>query len=227
MLPPIRGSLCWADRLLGRLGERPGATASTKLAVAFEHADNVRELLLVRKTLPVWAHFTLLRPVFEASAQARWLLDPTIDPKRRVGRAVGAAIAGLGWRAGAEAELKTAGLTLKHSAAERRAQVLEQAREAGIRPVRMPETTTLLRALRLVPNRPEAYLFQYTSGVLHAQAWATLLGDTEQVVTETLIGSRQEANVDLTGAILIAAIRHLATATDAFRDYVAPRPDSE
>jgi len=224
MMLPIRGSRCWEDRLLGVLGERPGATASTKLAVAFDHADLVRRLLMEVKTLPVWAHLTLVRPVFETCVQVRWLLEPN-SPRERVGRAVGAALSDLRWRAMIEADMRGIGWTPSASAqsgTDRSAEVARQAADAGIPAATMPDTTRLLRHFGLIPGRSQSYLFRFTSGVAHAQIWAALSGDVEQYHGETFSWQSYEANTDLTASILVAAVRHLELAGSAFVAYHEP-----
>lgn len=224
--PPILGSLCWADRRLGILGERPAATASMKLAVALEHADNVRRLILEGRTLPAWAHLTLLRPVFEASVQARWLLDSTVTPGQRVGRAVGAALDSLVERDKAEGDLIALGWTRSEkfkSVPERKDEITKQAAaDVGIEIKPMLDTVNLLGKYSLVAARSDSIWWRYASGVLHTQVWATLEGDIERLTGEASWGQRHEANVDLAAHVIVIAIRHLDAAVEAYVRYVEP-----
>ena len=224
--PPILGSLCWADRRLGILGQRPSATASMKLAVALEHADNVRRLILEGKTLPAWAHLTLLRPVFEASAQARWLLDSTVTPGQRVGRAVGAALEGLGERDKAEGDLLALGWTPSEkfvSVSERKNEITRQAAaEAAIEVKPMLDTVSLLGKYSLVTGRSDSIWWRYASGVLHTQVWATLEGDIERLTGEASWGQRHEANVHVATQVIVTAIQHLDAGVMAYVRYVEP-----
>jgi hypothetical protein len=222
---PILGSLCWEDRKLGVLGEQPAATARTKLAVAVDHAGNIRQLLLQDRTLPVWAHLTLVRPVFEGSVQTNWLLDPNVSAPERVGRAVGAAVGDLKWRRKAEDDARARGWTPSakfQSAAAREKEVRDQAEVAGIAIVPMPDTSSLLTKYSLIAGSSDAYLWRYTSGVLHTQVWAALVGDVEHYKGDAFSWERHEADVELSGNIIVAAIRHLARAINVFVEYLEP-----
>lgn len=224
-LPPILGSLCWADRKLGVLGERPNATASMKLAVALEHAGNVRRLLLDCRTLPIWSHLTLLRPVFEASVQATWLLDSSVTPDERVGRAVGAALESLDERRKAEDALRARRWTPSasyQSATARADQVTSQAAKAGIAITPMLDTVSLLGRYSLVAGESNSFWWRYASGVLHTEIWAALLGEAEQWTGETFWGQRHEADVEAAANIIVAAIHHLDAAVKAYVNYVEP-----
>lgn len=222
---PLVGSPNWSDRaaVSGPLGERPGASASAKLALAIDHAENVRQIVLDHATLPAWAHLTLARPVFEASVQVRWLLEPGATPRERVGRAVAAALKDLYWRSQIEGDMRAAGWTPSASfqtAAARVAEVRAQATDAGIPTIRMPDTTQLMADYSLEAGRSDAWLFRYTSGVLHSQGWAASIGDAEHFVGETYSYLRHETSTDISVTVLAAAARHLAEALKAYRRYM-------
>jgi hypothetical protein len=221
----IVGSRHAEDRKVPKLGERPGATASAKLAVAVEHADNIRRLLLEDRTLPIWSHLTLARPVFEASVQTRWLLDPALSATGRIGRALGAALDDLEWRRKAEDDLCSLGWTFSanHQKAEdRRKEVEGQAATAGISVIPLLDTTSLMGKYSLVPGKSDSYLWRYLSGVLHTVVPATAVGETEKYQDGALSWERHEASTELTGDILVTAIQHLESAIRACVSYLEP-----
>jgi hypothetical protein len=222
---PVIGSMNWSDRaaVTGPLGERPGATASMKLAVAIDHAENVRQIAINHQTIPTWAHLTICRPVFEASVQVRWLLDARETARERVGRAVGVAMKDLDWRSQIEDDMRAAGWTPSPSfkvAGARKAEVRKQAK-GKVTIVDLPGTATLMEIYRLGTSS-DAWLFRYTSGVLHSQGWASALGDVERFIDETRSTQRHEANMDVSLTILGMAARHLGEAVKAYRLYMEP-----
>jgi hypothetical protein len=77
---PVVGSNEYRDRLLAE-GERPGIVASMKLSVAADHLLTWNRIIFDGRFIPAWSHFSLLRPVLEASVQSRFLLDPLMDAR--------------------------------------------------------------------------------------------------------------------------------------------------
>lgn len=224
---PLIGSTCWADRRLGPPGERPSAIASLKLAVGADHLNALRLLVIVAKAIPVYAHLTLLRPVFEASVQVRWLIADGISPEERVGRAVSCAISDLGWLSEAEKDLRMKGWTPSPTypgASVRSASVRQDALDRGLPVHGVPPTTTLMRDFALGGPGEDAMLFRYTSGVLHVQVWASTIGASEPELTPLGLVQGMEADEDVAVGFTAAAIRHFERALDDYERYLSPRP---
>jgi hypothetical protein len=228
---PLAGSTCWSDRYLGPPGERPAATAGLKLAVAIDHLSALRQQILgsgsTPGTLPVYAHLSLLRPVLEASVQTRWLIADGIPPKERVGRAVSCALSDLGWLEEAEADLRATGWAPSASyagATAPRDHVRQDALARGLTLVKMPSTTRLMRDFALDSPARDAMLFRYTSGVLHVQAWASLMGGGAPELTPTGLLIRLEADEEVAVGFVAAAIGHFERAVDEYERYLTTTP---
>jgi hypothetical protein len=223
-IAPIYGSVCWEDRRIAHIGERPVATAGTKLAVALDHALMLRQLVVEDRLLPIWSHYTLARPILEASVQARWLMDPTVTTEVRIGRAVGAALEDLDWSRKVTDELAAGGLMAPTTkSADRAAEVAKQAKDANIAPIQMLDTTSLLGRYGLFPNQADSILWRYLSGVLHMQMWAALQGSTKHYSGDAHSFQHHEADDDMSANAVVASIKHLAEAVMAHSAYLEPQ----
>lgn len=180
---PVIGSLEWQDRK-NSLGAAVVVGPTMKLAVALDHLIVWSKFYrdLDDHPLPGFSHYSLLRPAFESSSQVRWVLDPTVSTETRIGRAIGMEVDSLRWRRQVEANMRAdnqlpPGFT---SADERIAELEKEATSKGIAIVPMPNSTKLIGEMNPGKFKTTILTFwQVTSGVLHAQEWATLLGNHE------------------------------------------------
>jgi hypothetical protein len=223
---PLLGSNEAADRRHS-LGERPGMVASIKLAVALDHMLVWAALFVDgRRLLPGYAHLSLMRPAFEASAQVRWLLDASVGPEVRIGRGLGAEIKDYEWRRKFEKAMADGGHVFDPSyrlAQTRIDEVLAEARAATTAVIPLPDTTTLVRELRLFDVATDLMAWQYTSGVLHGQAWASLLGEheiTRPGVTLNIV--EHTANLEHALGLTAGAFHSLDRGIAAIEGYTEP-----
>jgi len=224
---PLIGSREANDRLVRYGGDRPGGTASIKLSMALDHLTTWRNVIRGARVIPVCSHFTLLRPVIEGAVQSRWLLDHSVDGAMRVRRALGAAIADLKWRGDAEADMFRHPSWTRSSdyvtAAGRIAEIQKEAASAALAPVPMPSTTKLLRDFALHAPGIDTFAFRFTSGVLHGQVWATLMGDVQKTqVGETLSSFIHTGNQETAAGFTACMVEHFEAAVLEFEGYVEP-----
>ena len=223
---PLIGSSEAHDCVVRYGGDRPGGTASIKLSVALDHLTTWRRVIYDARVIPMCAHFTLLRPVFEGAVQSRWLLDPDVDAATRVRRALGAAIADLRWRGEAETDM------LLHpswkpsvayvTAAARIAELKQQAAAADLRPISMPSTPKLLKDYALHAPGLDTFAFRYTSGILHGQSWAAVMGDLRARAGETIGGFIATGDQGVAAGFTASAVEHFDAAVRAYEGYVEP-----
>lgn len=224
---PAPGSLEAIDRQ-HPLGAHPVIPTTIKLAVALDHliiwSKFYREV--PDHPLPSYSHLTLLRPAFEASPQIRWVLDPGVDSVVRIGRALGVEVNNLNWRVRVEANLRDDEwpFSAQFVTAEiRMAELRAEADAAGVKIVNLPDTTSLVREMS--PRYPagDVMFWQVTSGVLHAQEWASLLGDhtvTREGKPYQIIEHTADVSFALTATE--AAVHQFELALAALERYLAP-----
>jgi hypothetical protein len=221
---PLLGSPEAADRVKP-LGEQAGVVASIKLAVALDHLRTWQELNKAR-VMPGYAHLSLCRPSFESSAQVRWLLDAEATPEERIGRALGVQLKDYGWRAGFEQTLLDGGHTFSPeyvTAQDRIAELKAEAAASGLAIASVPTTTELVKTMHLFDEATDRMAWQYTSGVFHGQAWASLLGETEVTRPGASINIVEHtADVGLAVSITAGAVHSLSEAIGALETYLTP-----
>jgi hypothetical protein len=224
---PAPGSLEEVDRQHA-LGAHPVIPTTIKLAVALDHlivwAKFYREL--PDHPLPGYSHLSLLRPSFEASPQIRWVLDPSVDTTVRIGRALGVELSNLRWRAKVEKNIREDGWPMSGSfvsAETRMEEIKVEAATAGITVENAPETTTLVRTMSPKYPAGDVMFWQVASGVLHAQEWASLLGDhTVTAEGEAFQIIEHTADVGFALTATVAAVHQFELALRALEDYLRP-----
>jgi hypothetical protein len=223
---PIIGSLEAADRMLPDLGEQPGMLASLKIAVMLDHLLTWARLVFDAQVMPTFAHLSLVRPSLEGSPQVRWLLDPAVSRETRVGRAVGCEIADYRWRKSFEDAMAVGGWTPGPDYVLSQTRIDEfkaRAIAAGIAVIPWPKSTPLVRDMALFDPSTDLMAWQYSSGVLHAQAWASGLGDREVIRDgETLSIAKVTANEETVAGLTTGAVRHMDAALEALERYIEP-----
>ena len=138
---------------------------------------------------------------------------------------MGAAIADLRWRGEAETDM------LLHpswkpsvayvTAAARIAELEQQAAAADLRPIPMPSTPKLLRDYALHAPGLDTFAFRYTSGILHGQSWAAVMGDL-RTAGETIGGFIATGDQGVAAGFTASAVEHFDAAVRAYEGYVEP-----
>jgi hypothetical protein len=222
---PVVGTSEYRDRLTSD-GELPGVIASKKLAVASDHLLTWNRIVFDGLFLPAWSHLSLLRPVLEASVQARFVIDPTTDSRTRVARALGLAIDDLDWLRKVEATMSaTVGwaFSSRHRAAETRMTELQEGAVAHALEPEVRDTVSLMRAYPQFGGDPDVFAWRLTSGILHTQEWAIGTGHEEELdAGVTLAEFKSTADQGLALRMTIAATTHFEAAVADYAAYVEP-----
>jgi hypothetical protein len=228
---PVLGSLEWQDRKHA-LGAAVVVGPTMKLAIALDHLIVWSKFYRERDDhpLPGFSHYSLLRPAFESSSQVRWVLDPTVSTETRIGRALSMDIDSLHWRKQVEANMR-ADKQLPPgfiSAEERIAEIEKSSTANGITIVPMPKSTKLIGDMNPGKFKTAILTFwQVTSGVLHAQEWATLLGNHEvtrdgdafKIIEHT-------ADVGYALGMTVGALHQFEAGLRALESYLEPSPSA-
>jgi hypothetical protein len=221
------GSLEAADRA-SPVGEHVGVMARLKLGIAGDHLMAMFLICHGEATLPIWAHFSLLRTATECAIDVLWLLDPDQDSQTRVARGVGRLLDALEERAIAEAEVPDL-ITPGHSNADSRInETLAKAEGAGVTPALFPGTTVLAKTIKAMSLGQEAYTIRYLDGIAEGVPWSAVLGDQREVVNDDrssagVVRVRTRADPLMTWYATLTAIRHYKAAIESLEGYIRGR----
>jgi hypothetical protein len=220
---PIIGSSEFEDRRVSYAGSRPGDAATIRLVVAVDHLALWRHLALEDHLIPIWAHLSLMRVAIEGAVQARWVLDPTVNPSERVERALGLALDDLRWAVRAmNAMAQDPNWSPEHGEkmVHRKAEVEDGARDAGLTPKR---STTEAKVERFCHRPFDLLAYRLTSGVVHAQVWASLQGKSETVArTATMTTEKIEADQGTAFLVTRTAVDLFEDAVSDYEAYIQP-----
>ena len=223
---PLVGSHYSVDRCLSYGGDRPGLTTLNRLSIAMDHLLTWYRIIFEAQFIPVHAHVTLLRPAIEASVQARWLLDATVSPCDRVGRALGLALDDLNERRKIEDDWsKDPGYhQVGQTALQRADQLRDQAKAADIEP-QYRDTIALLRLYPLHEYATDLAVFRFICGVVHGTIWASIHGQIETVEAGATVSTyKQTSDQAEAGMLTQAAVAQFAAALTVLEAYVEPSP---
>ncbi len=218
------GSLEAADRA-SPVGEHVGVMARLKLAIAGDHLMAMFLICHGEATLPIWAHFSLLRTATECAVDVMWLLDADESSQTRVGRGVGRLLDALEHRALAEAEVPDLISPGQSNAQRRIDQVLAEADDAGVAPALFPGTTQLAKTIKAMGLGQEAYTIRFLDGIAEGVPWAAVLGDQRDSVNEErssagVVRTRTMADPLMTWYATLAAIRQYQAAIESLEAYI-------
>lgn len=182
--PPGTGSAADTE-----LAERPEVKygyieARALLVCAIDHLNALRLLVVEARTVPPFAHMTLLRGALEPALQARWAMAGTTDD--RVARGFALELENLDERRKFEESVGDGSL-----ARGRIEQLLDEAEQLGLTALsRLGERCLakpaigyidLLRILSsadpsMTKSSDDSWVYRFLSGYAHAKPWATTLG---------------------------------------------------
>jgi hypothetical protein len=222
---PIIGSAEYDDRRLPH-GDFPGTTANGRLSIALDHLLMWYRVIREARFMPVWGHLTLLRPTFEASVQARWLLDLKADPETRVRRGIGVLVADLEELRKVEDEMTLMGWAPTGSyvrAGARIAARLALAAAESQEPIGVLDTVSLLRRFPQVGGHSDVIAYRVTSGVVHANVLATLMSEMDRIDGGVTVSThRLTASQSLASGFTAAAVAHVRAAVQGLETYMEP-----
>jgi hypothetical protein len=223
--PP--GSLEAADRA-SPVGEHVGIMARMKVGIAGDHLMAMFLICHGQATLPIWAHFSLLRTATECAIDVLWLLDPDQSSQTRVARGVGRLLDALEERAIAEAEVPDLITPESLKAKSRINEMLAEAEGAGVKPAVFPGTTLLAKTIKAMGLGQEAYTIRYLDGIAEGVPWAAVLGDQREVVNEDrssagVVRVRTRADPLMTWYATLTAIRLYKAAIESLEGYIRGR----
>ena len=216
------GSLEAADRA-SPVGMHVGALARLKLAIAGDHLMAMFLICHGEATLPIWAHFSLLRTAAECAIDVLWLLDPDQSSETRVARGVGRLLDALEQRALGEAEVPSLMAPGQSMAQRRVEELLAEAEVAAVTPALFPGTTQLAKTIKAMGLGQDAYTIRYLDGIAEGVPWAAVLGDQRDVVNEDRSGGivriRTSADPLMTWYATLATIRQFQAAIESLESY--------
>jgi hypothetical protein len=223
---PLIGSDEYRDRLLTWGGAEVGSVAIGRIASAIDHLYTWQRIIL-GGSIPAFSGYSLLRPVFEGSVQARWVLDSAETSETRTGRGAGVRLADLNWRSKLEADLATDSTWMSEptfkAAGDRMTEIRDGAAKHGIQCIRLLDTAELMRRYAIHTTPPDVVWFRVTSGVMHGQIWSASLAEVETVSTgATMSTMKLTANQGIAAVVTAVAVRHIEAAVDALEAYVEP-----
>lgn len=221
---PLLGSSEWNDRATGWGGDFPSHFGSSRIMAAADHLVAWRAMLIDGKCLPVFAQYTLLRPVFECSVQARWVLDHSQSPTVRIGRSLGMRLEDLRGRDVIEKDFANwpAWTRPGRLAADIRPEIIAKAEAHGVKPIVVLDTASLMSKYAVVLSPPDVVFYRLTSAVVHGEGWIHSIGDTETLSQGATMGThRLTGNQTMTTILTRAAADHLEAAVRELAAYVA------
>jgi hypothetical protein len=172
----LPGSLEAAD-CASPVGEHLAVMARLKLAIAGDHLMAMFLICHGEATLPIWAHFSLLRTATECAIDVVWLLDADQSSQTRVARGVGRLLDALEQRMLAEAEVPDLISPGQSNAQRRIDEMLAEADAAGVTPALFPGTSQLAKTVMAMGLGQEGYTMRFLDGIAAGVPWAAVLGD--------------------------------------------------
>jgi hypothetical protein len=210
--------------LSAELGHEAWDLATDQLASSLDHLVAWHRLILAG-IQPSFAHLTLVRGSMEATVTARWLLDATLEPSERVGRAVGLLWYDYEERRKAENAMEIADKIVPPAmSAARRIAELEEGRLAdNIPAISYPPMTRLFELYAVPAAKRGESLYRILSAHAHSRRWRLLMNpstDTGSVATTGAKIMKVTAGDQISAEFTQMAVRWVARAIGEAEGYM-------